>query len=606
MFGSKKDIFDRLIESNKNIIVSGDISSGKTSNIIFPLIDRLVGNNENFLFLDAKEEYINKYYGYLKSNDYNIVVINLQEPDRSNGFNPLTYPYILYRSGEKDRAIEYLEVFSRNIFTLSSDDKSFWNLSACDLFIGLSILLFDNAKEEEVNINSVNNMVNSVKLKEYVEKLDKNSSIYSCLSGTILAPNDTKEGIIATFKQQLRKIISKEKLNNLLYKTTFDINNLSKDKNAIFIINRDDFRDYNLIAVIVIEQMFKIIFDNEAKVKYNFVLDNIDTLDNINNLDNMLSSGVSQDIYFTIATRSLEDFNKKYGEYINKLCNIISINNKNVEAMIDNKYDKIRYNLSAINYPKDVINYPVIPRYDIKVFTLSDIANNVIITNKKKDNSCEKEVSSVKVKKSNEKKEFVNNNPFINNQNDNIFSVYEDNKVVSDYDSDEIENLIDKINEKIKELSGVEDNDDSRDDFLDNEQSENDLNKDIKDIDEFDECLFNDSVSTDDLLKLIDDRILELEKENNNQVDDEDEFNKFVDDSFPSIIVDEKKKYVKNTLAHYDKREIIENEVERELENLGLIRIIDDKKYYMNGYSKTKNKLLREKYNIENNSNNIF
>lgn len=592
MFGSKKDIFDRLMESNKNIIINGDISSGKTSNIIFPLIDRLVDNHENFLFLDAKEEYANKYYGYLKSNDYNIIIINLQEPDRSNGFNPLNYPYMLYKSGKKDKAIEYLEVFAKNIFVENNEDRSFWNLSACDLFIGLSMLLFENAGEEEVNVNSVNNLVSNVKLREYVEKIDKNSPIYSCLSGSILAPNETREGIISTFKQQLRKIVSKEKLNNLLYKTTFDIDKLSKDKNAIFIINRDDFRDSNVIAVIAVEQIFKIIFDSEINVKYNFVLDNIDTLDNINNLDDMLASGIAKNIYFTIATRSLEDFNKKYGEYINKLSNIISINNKNVEVVIDSKYEKIRYSNSIDSYPKDVINYPVIPKYEIKIFTLGVVPKKSIVSSKKKIES---------------KDEFVNVNPFISKQDDNIFSVYEDNKVSYSNNNKEIDELINKMDHKIEELAREKDNYEE-DTQLDNinkkiveleEKSSIDL--DSKDEEEY---IFGDSATTDDLLKMIDDRIIELSRKEENK--DNNGSKVFDHDDFPSITHVKEKKYVKNTLAHFDKKEIIESEIERELEELGFIKIIDEKKYYMNGYTNMKNKLLKEKYNIENNSSNIF
>ena len=207
MFGMRKDIFDRLIDSNRNIIISGDISSGKTSNIIFPLVDRLMSREGNYLFLDSKEEYINKYYGYLKSNDYNIIIINLQEADRSDGFNPLTYPYRLYKSGMVDKAVEYLESVANSIFLEKVNDDSFWNLSACDLFIGLSLILFKEANEEEVNINSVNLLLNSNKLRDYVEKLDKNSAIYSCLSGNILASSDMKNSIVSVFRQQLRKII---------------------------------------------------------------------------------------------------------------------------------------------------------------------------------------------------------------------------------------------------------------------------------------------------------------------------------------------------------------------------------------------------------------
>ena len=129
MLGFKKNIFERLLYSNRNLIINGDISSGKTSNVIFPLLDRIIDNDESFLFLDSKKEYINKYYGYLKNKDYNVIIINLQDLDRSFGWNHLDYPYTLYINGNKEKDIEYLESLSVTIFDDNNND-SFWTSSA--------------------------------------------------------------------------------------------------------------------------------------------------------------------------------------------------------------------------------------------------------------------------------------------------------------------------------------------------------------------------------------------------------------------------------------------------------------------------------------------
>ena len=570
MFGMRRDIFDRLIDSKRNIIVSGDISSGKTSNIIFPLIDRMISYGDNYLFLDSKEEYINKYYGYLKSNDYNIIIINLQESDRSDGFNFLTYPYRLYKSGDKDRAYEYLEGIANNIFLANNKDNSFCNLCCCDLFIGLSLILFKEALEEEININSVNDLIDSRELRNYVEVLDKNSSIYSCLSGTLFAPGETRNSIISTFRQQLRKIISKEKLNNMLFKTTFNYDDFNKDRNAIFVISRDDNSDANVIASIFCEQLFKIIFDNNLEYKYNMVLDNIDTIDNINNLSGMLSAGIVRNIRFIIGTRYLDLFNNKYGEYINKLSNILSINNKYVEAMVDNKYEKIRYSISNYNFSKDIINYPFISKNDIKVFSFD------------KKNSKDNKDSNV-----NKRDEFVNINPFINKQDDNIFSVYEGNRnnnnddisdINFEFENDDIKNNnIDKINKKISEIEI--------------------LSSDGDNVDEF--------VTTDELLRMIDDRILEISDDNQDDKISDDVFPKISNDSVEEDDIDYNIR-IKNRLTHYKDYDKISDEIDKELEELGFIRIIDGNKYYMNGYKKNKEKLLKEKYNVNKDRNRIF
>lgn len=636
----RRDIFERIIDSNRNLLVNGDISTGKTSNIIFPIIDRIMISGENFLFLDSKEEYINKYYGLLKSREYNIIIINLQELDRSFGWNPLEYPYQLYKNNERDKAIEYLESISNNIFC-ENNDKSFWNQSASDLFIGLSLALFEDAREEEINLNSISNIVNSNKLKEYITQKDKNSIIYTCSSGTVLAPTETMGGILTTFKQQLRKIVSKDKLNNLLYKTTFDINSISKEKNAIFIINRDDNKEINVISSILIKQVFQILFDSPTHPKYNFILDNIDTINNIDNLSNMLSAGIARNIKFTICTRSLDDFNKKYGEYIDKLCNIININNKSIEIMLDNKYEKIRYFIGQSVFPKDNINYPIIARNNIEIFNLTEFLNKEKINNlhaqtKKIEINKEEKIS---INKQNNNETFVNNNPFIKKQDDNIFSVYEDNKMDYNTNNNEIDELINKIDKKLNELvkDGKQINTEENNYQIDNSEK-NDYNTEEEQQESDGNFYFEEEQkdyhlenSTEELLRIIDEKIAQLEKEtsnNNEELQQEsntkpnnDVFPNIEDNVFPSIEDNNifpslennehinndiiKPKRLKNRLNNFNNKEIIEEELEAELEELGFIKIIDGKKYYMNGYLRKKQELLKDKYNFLTEKNNI-
>ena len=58
----KKEILEKMLDSKKNLIVSGDISTGKTLNVLFPLVKEIIDRKESLLILDSKEEYINKYY----------------------------------------------------------------------------------------------------------------------------------------------------------------------------------------------------------------------------------------------------------------------------------------------------------------------------------------------------------------------------------------------------------------------------------------------------------------------------------------------------------------------------------------------------------------
>lgn len=45
----RKEIIDKIYNSNKNLIVNGDISSGKTTNVMFPLVEEMIENSESLI-----------------------------------------------------------------------------------------------------------------------------------------------------------------------------------------------------------------------------------------------------------------------------------------------------------------------------------------------------------------------------------------------------------------------------------------------------------------------------------------------------------------------------------------------------------------------------
>ena len=100
----KKEILEKLFNRQQNLIIEGNVSSGKTTNVLFPMVDKIIEKKENLLILDAKEEYLHQYQEKLKANGYQTIILNLREPDKSEGWNPLWYPYLLYQAGKKDKA----------------------------------------------------------------------------------------------------------------------------------------------------------------------------------------------------------------------------------------------------------------------------------------------------------------------------------------------------------------------------------------------------------------------------------------------------------------------------------------------------------------------
>lgn len=407
----KKEIIEKLLNSKKNLIVSGDISSGKTLNVLFPLVEEIINRSQSFLVIDSKEEYINRYYNDLKNKNYNIVILNLRDLNKSEGWNPLEYPYNLYKNGKIDEAINYIENQANIIFYEKNNTDPFWSECASDFYTGIVLGLFEDGKMDEINLNSVDLMFNEVNHKfkmsdylvEYIKMKNSSSQPYIFTSSTILAPRETRESILFTAKHKLRVYVSREMLSHLLNKTTFDYNDILTKPTAIILIVKDENKYINNVATMFVEQLFSILMDSKSQKEFDFVLDNIDILENVQELINMLGSGISRNIKFEIATRSYEELIKKYGHYIVNLCNSVKID-KDIKLLVDNEEFVEKVEFLAPPIVNMDIKYPCLKQNTIKTFNIKE---------------------------------------FVNSKNDNIFNL----------NSANIDKMIKDIDEKIEELN---------------------------------------------------------------------------------------------------------------------------------------------------------
>ena len=139
-------------------IVIGSTGAGKTQTTVLPMVNLLAKHDESMIITDPKGEIYENTSNYLKSLGYNIVLLNFRDPQQGNSWNPMYLPYSLYKSGNIDKSIELLEDLAANILKDPSakGQDPFWENTSADYFAGLACALFEDAKEEEINLNSIN------------------------------------------------------------------------------------------------------------------------------------------------------------------------------------------------------------------------------------------------------------------------------------------------------------------------------------------------------------------------------------------------------------------------------------------------------------------
>jgi len=330
-----------MLNKDTNLII-GKINSGKTKGILFSEMKRIITNDESFIVLDNRGEYYKTFGDETNKKGYNTLVINLDNPSLSNGYNPLLLPYKLYKNGNFDDCSILLKKITTEIFKEDkvSNSDPFWENMASDYVAGLILTMFKTASEEEINFGSLGTMLNHVNkkykdstiFKTYLDNLSPLDSCYVLSSATEYAPLETRESILSVVRQKLNIIFMKENLLNMLSVNDGDLDNV-KDKTAIFIIGN------NNVANMFLGQLLYVL--KKKSLLFNIILDNLDSYSRIVEMRELVENASYNGLKVNVAIRSLEEIEDKYGKYIfDKFQNVIMLDNNNLELLVEGSYDE--------------------------------------------------------------------------------------------------------------------------------------------------------------------------------------------------------------------------------------------------------------------------
>ena len=311
-------------------LVIGATGSGKTQTVIFPTVELLAKNRESMIITDPKGEIYEKTANMLKDKGYEILILNFRDPQQGNSWNPLTLPYSIYKSGNQDKAIELLDDLAANILyeENSGNADPFWEKTSADYFSGLALGMFEDAKPEEVNINTISLMTTvgedkcggSTYAKEYFSFKDPASPAYVNASGTIMAPSDTKGSIIAVFKQKIKLFASRENLSEMLSYSDVDLESIGQKPTALFIVIQDEKKTYHSLVTILLKQCYETLISVAQKnggqlpVRTNFLLDEFANMPPLKDITTMITAARSRRIRFTMIIQNFAQLDKVYGK----------------------------------------------------------------------------------------------------------------------------------------------------------------------------------------------------------------------------------------------------------------------------------------------------
>lgn len=335
-------------------LVIGSTGAGKTQTTVLPMVNLLAKHDESMIITDPKGEIYEQTSNYLRSLGYNIVLLNFRDPQQGNSWNPMYLPYSLYKDNKIDKSIELLEDLAANILkdpTAKGQDP-FWENTSADYFAGLAFALFEDGDENQINLNSINLMTtvgeeklaNTTYIKEYFSFKDPASTAYIKASSTLMAPNETKGSILSVFKQRVQLFASRTNLSEMLANNDFDMRDIGRKKTAVFIVIQDEKTTYHTLVTIFLKQCYETLIsvaqESGGKLPHrtNFILDEFANMPPLKDVTTMVTAARSRNIRFTFIIQNFsqlyEVYGKENGETIKGNCgNIIYLISTELSAL---------------------------------------------------------------------------------------------------------------------------------------------------------------------------------------------------------------------------------------------------------------------------------
>jgi hypothetical protein len=180
-------------------------------------------------------------------------------------------------------------------------------------------------------------------IKEYFNGKDPSKPAYINASGTVFTADETKQGIIATFKQKIKLFSSRENLSEMLSYSDFDMRNIGRNKTAVFLIVQDEKKTLHPLATIFIKQCYETLIDvaqesgGKLPFRTNFILDEFANMPPLKDVTTMVTAARSRLIRFTFIIQNFAQltqvYGKENGDTIRGNCNLVYLISSEIAAL---------------------------------------------------------------------------------------------------------------------------------------------------------------------------------------------------------------------------------------------------------------------------------
>lgn len=325
-------------------LMIGAAGVGKTAFWLYPCIEYAYATGMSFLSADTKGDVVrnygeiaSKYYGY------NISVIDLRNPTRSNGNNliHLVNKYTDMFKAEPDKLVykakaeKYAKIIAKTIIMSGGDSASYGQNayfydSAEGLLTATILLVAEFCKPNERHIVSVYKIIQELlapsnkkgknQFQQVMELLPENHKAKWFAGAALTTAEDTMASVMSTALSRLNAFLDSELEQLLCFDTEIDAEKFCNEKSAIFIVMPEEDPGKFFMVSLIIQQLYREILavadENGGKLKNRcvFYCDEFGTLPKIESAEMMFSASRSRRLQIVPIIQSFAQLEKNYGK----------------------------------------------------------------------------------------------------------------------------------------------------------------------------------------------------------------------------------------------------------------------------------------------------
>ena len=268
-----------------NVLVIGGSGAAKTRSYVKP---NILEANTNYVITDPKSEVLLATGGYLKSQGYDIRVLNLVNLAESDGYNPFRYI-----RDEKDALKLVNNLIQATTPKGSHESDPFWTKAETALLQAIILMLWQEAPEYEQNFSMV------MRVLEYAEVKEENEEYVSPLDLLFQAMEREKPDSVAVRQYKVFKLAAGKTSKSILVSTAvrlasfnlpqikaitdhddMDLYTLGEKKCALYAVIPDNDNTFNFLVSLLYSQAFQALYYSADQIHHgalprhvHFVLD---------------------------------------------------------------------------------------------------------------------------------------------------------------------------------------------------------------------------------------------------------------------------------------------------------------------------------------------